>query len=516
MKKKFISTLAVFMYGCLMLCTAMEYPDNVKRALCDAGANATELQKILKHYKSKDSRMFQAACFLIGNMGIHCGQSYHWENTTHERVPFDEFKFSTYEKAVASFNTLSAKQKLHPVKTYAWDLQTITAEYLIYNIDNAFDLWKSKWASKLPFDKFCEYLLPYRIMDEPICDWREEYRTAFAPQWNKCKHGNVRQVSTSLCEDLKLWFADVYDHEVQKEPQHVLSAKQILFRRQGYCEDMANWGVYMLRAMGIASCVDFTPFWATSTDGHFWQCAFDETGKAIPFFMGDDTPAEFIMHREPSKVFRITYSTQYETPANHLHKEEIPEGVLRSSNLIDVTGEYWRVSNIHLILPAKYNAYRAAYLCVLNGGKWQPVWWSRNQNGHLDFQQMTCGVVYLPVCYEHGKKIPAAPPILLRPDGNMQELVPDKIHTRKVTIEEQKGYLQFRAGKKYTLYYWDTTQGKWQLVKTKVATPNPDGRFEPLVFDNVPSNALMRLIPEYSQQKERPFTINENGLREWW
>lgn len=516
MFKRIIFIFTTFMYGYSVFCTAMDYPNNVKKALDNAGANAEELRIVLEHYRNKDSKMFQAACFLIGNMEIHCGQSYHWENSANQKIHFDEFEYPTYEIAVKKFNFLSQNQKLHPVKTYAWDLENITAKYLIYNIDNAFALWKSKWASKLPFETFCEYLLPYRIMDEPICDWREEYRTEFLTQWNKCKNYTVRQTCTSLCEDLKLWFANIYDHEIRKEPQHVLSAQQILFRRQGYCEDMANWGVYMLRSKGIASCVDFTPFWGTSTDGHFWQCAFDETGKTIPFFMGDDTPAEFTMHREPSKVFRFTYSIKQETPAIHLTEDEIPEGVLRSPNLIDVTGEYWRVGNLHLTIPAKYNAYRAAYLCVLNGGKWQPVWWSRNMNGHINFQQMTCGVVYLPICYEHDKSIPAAPPQLLRPDGSIQELEPDKVHTRKIKIEEEKRYLQFRPTKKYALYYWDTTQDKWILIKTKIPKQNNDGTFEPLIFENVPSNALMRLIPEYSQRKERPFTIDNNGKREWW
>lgn len=514
--KRVITTIVTLAYSSLFFCMPANYPENVRKALNDAGENAEELRKVLIHYKNKDSRMFQAACFLIGNMGIHCGQTYHWENSNHQLVPFNEFDFTSYEKAVNHFNTLSSKQTLHPVKTYTCDLQKITAEYLIHNIDDAFALWKTKWANKLSFELFCEFLLPYRIMDEPLCDWRNEYRKAFAPYWEKCHNTTVRQTCTSLCKDLKLWFADIYEYEVQKEPQHVLSAKQILFRRQGYCEDMANWGVYMLRSKGIASCVDFTPYWATSTNGHFWQCAFDETGKTIPFFMGDDTPAEFFMRREPSKVFRITYSSREETPANHLTEEEIPEGVLRNSNLLDVTGEYWKVDNISLILSPQYRAFRAAYLCVLNGGKWQPVWWSYNKNGHVDFQQMTCGVVYLPICHRNGKNIPSAPPQLLRIDGSIQELQPDVKNKRLIKIEEQKEYLKFRPGKKYTLYYWDTNHGKWQTIKTLIPQRNENGTFKPLTFDNVPSNALLRLIPEYSQQKERPFTIDGNGKREWW
>jgi hypothetical protein len=32
----------------------------------------------------------------------------------------------------------------------------------------------------------------------------------------------------------------------------------------------------------------------------------------------------------------------------------------------------------------------------------------------------------------------------------------------------------------------------------------------------VPANALLLLIPEYSQRKERPFIMLDNGERVWW
>lgn len=37
-----------------------------------------------------------------------------------------------------------------------------------------------------------------------------------------------------------------------------------------------------------------------------------------------------------------------------------------------------------------------------------------------------------------------------------------------------------------------------------------------LLFSKVPQNALMLLIPEYSEGKERPFIIMNDGTRHWW
>jgi hypothetical protein len=69
--------------------------------------------------------------------------------------------------------------------------------------------------------------------------------------------------------------------------------------------------------------------------------------------------------------------------------------------------------------------------------------------------------------------------------------------------------LIFRPGKKYKLYYWDNG---WKEIGEKAASEND--KF--LLFQNVPSNALYILKPDYSQGRERPFIINEKGERLWF
>ncbi|MFV0471827.1 MAG: transglutaminase domain-containing protein, partial [Paludibacteraceae bacterium] len=124
------------------------------------------------------------------------------------------------------------------------------------------------------------------------------------------------------------------------------------------------------------------------------------------------------------------------------------------------------------------------------------------------FDKCTCGVVYLPFYYSEGKIIPFSYPHLLRADNSVEKLQPDYKNKRTVIIEEQENYLKFRTNKKYTLLYWDK---KWNRVNTLIA-----GTEKKLIFNNVPANALLLLLPEYSQGKERPFIINNDGVREWW
>jgi hypothetical protein len=127
---------------------------------------------------------------------------------------------------------------------------------------------------------------------------------------------------------------------------------------------------------------------------------------------------------------------------------------------------------------------------------------------------MACGVVYLPMIYKNGKEIPASDPYILMSNGTVEKLKTDKTHLRKITIEQKKNYLIFRAKASYTLYYWDTT-GKWISLGSKT----PGALIFPntyLQYENTPFNALFILIPEYSEGKERPFTIDNNGKINWW
>ena len=57
-----------------------------------------------------------------------------------------------------------------------YDCHVIKAEYLIENIDLAFAAWQKRpWRHSLSFDEFCEWILPYRIGDEPLENWRKVF-----------------------------------------------------------------------------------------------------------------------------------------------------------------------------------------------------------------------------------------------------------------------------------------------------------------------------------------------------
>lgn len=49
------------------------------------------------------------------------------------------------------------------------DLQSVSSDFLIKHIDNIFEQKKrTPWLRDMNFKDFCEYVLPYRINNEPI------------------------------------------------------------------------------------------------------------------------------------------------------------------------------------------------------------------------------------------------------------------------------------------------------------------------------------------------------------
>src|SRR5699024_5082462 len=60
------------------------------------------------------------------------------------------------------------------------DLTFIKAGYLIDNIDQAFDAWQNyPWSAHVSFNDFCNYILPYKVFNEPLERWRAKIRKRF-------------------------------------------------------------------------------------------------------------------------------------------------------------------------------------------------------------------------------------------------------------------------------------------------------------------------------------------------
>ena len=136
------SIRADYLFGIYLLLSILCSCDSQTSAVMyAAGKNSGELRAVLRHY-SGDKEKKAAALYLIDNMADKGEIRYDAAGRT-EVIP---------------------------------DVSVITADYLISNIDLAFYAWKEyPWCRNLSFEEFCEEILPYRMRNEPLENWRGYY-----------------------------------------------------------------------------------------------------------------------------------------------------------------------------------------------------------------------------------------------------------------------------------------------------------------------------------------------------
>jgi len=444
-------------------------------------------------------------------MDIHFSQDYFWaDSASGKRIQFNEMDYPDMASAVKAFDEIKAKNgKLKPVPYTYKDIDVITAQYLIDNVEFAFKAWKSPKTQRLSFADFCEYVLPYRVVNEPLQNWRETYQKRFAWISDSAKVKNMNGVLYDVAAEFKTWFINTWEIEKRTEPLPRLGSIQLLRRKKGNCDDIADLEVFTLRSQGCCTSLEYIPFWATSTGGnHFFNRTLDNFLKPIPFDISSAGVKIDSFNREPSKVMRITFSKQKSALANKVASSAIPEGYMRTINYSDITNEYWKTSDISLQLFNTPRKPSVAFACVFNGMGWRPTWWGYVKGDSVTFTNMCKGAVFLPMYYINGKLIPAGYPLA---SGYNHQLVlkADTLHKQSIIIKQQEKYLIFRPSKNYKLYFW---YNGWKFSGEKRAV---EGSIE-LVFNNVPRNTLFLLLPEYSEGKERPFMITDEGERVWW
>ncbi|SDW82677.1 hypothetical protein SAMN05444411_102256 [Lutibacter oricola] len=511
MKKKCHHYQKIFIL--LFIYSNFALSQTLQEALLQAGDNKNNLTVVLEHYKNTGEKVkLEAAVFLIKNMPSHESQKYEWVDYNDTIIPFSEFDYDDFGLAIESYNTLKDSLNIKPKIYKQKDISVISSKLLIENIDLAFNTWKNNtWSQYYNFNTFCEYILPYRSLIEPLEDWRKEYQFLVEPAiYNLEDETDPVEVCTHIINELK-GFSFVYGKNPLPAP--LLSPQQLLFRRQGSCPELANLVLLASRSMGVAVTFDFTPHYAASSNRHYWNTVIDKQGNHIPFngnSVGDQTglPHTYTTnHKRMGKVFRQTYSINKNTLANKLKTQDIPISFLRNKNIIDVTHEYVSTGEINFV---DYNSQvdSIAYLNVFNRTKWRIIDWAEKTEASFSFKNLGKDIVYLPSFFKNKKQFFSQYPILLDAKGRSHTLKPDFSKVINTTLSRtneitnaytENNSSQIEIGEKYMLLYWD---GKWKRADISIATKV--GVF----FKNIPSNALFLMLPAKPDGFERIFILD--------
>ncbi|MDH3891687.1 MAG: transglutaminase-like domain-containing protein [candidate division Zixibacteria bacterium] len=504
-------------------CSTRSYlPDEVALAIDAAGDNGSELKSVIAHYQaSDDSLKLRAAFFLIGNMEGHGWATYDLVDTVGNEIAFDVSLFPNYDSLTSAFATLEAeygvldfeKNDLQP------DLETVSADHLISQIDLAFRAWRERpWAEHLSFDDFCQYVLPYRGSNEPLEPWRAMFFDKYSDLADRMIDSTDPVEAACLINDDVMTFF-TFDPRYYYHPTD-LGLTEMLQTGVGRCEDMTNITIYAMRANGLAVTSDYTPAWADAGNNHAWNAIIAADGSAIPFMGAEKNPRKYELGHRPAKVYRKTFSHQRENLVFQEHKQEKLPAWLGGKSYVDVTASYQtdlldRIET-QLEIPAP-DSVDIAYLCVFNSGEWKPIDWARVMSHQAVFSNVRGNLLYLPAFYINEEVVPYGPPFVNDSENKSRQFrsVSDATITLSLTSTTrrkqvastdgiERSYLT--AGVEYELFYWDD---EWESLGKAVSSEKP------LLFDNVPVGTLYWLVAEGSDRDERPFSW-EDGAQRWW
>jgi len=440
--------------GLFMACSSGNR--HLETALVLAGQNRAELQKVLDKYRGRDEEKYRAACFLIENMpfyGTYEGKAL--ENYRKYFVGLSAFDRSRPAKELVDSLRAADGDFSKALLAYRCDAGRVDSAFLVGHIEWAFKVWREQpWGKYVGFDDFCEYVLPYRIGDEPLSRWREALYERYNPMLDEFRQSadsvEVLKAAQILMDTLR---KDYYRYTGQfPEGPHL--GPEVLEWKVGSCREFADAMIYVFRAVGIPCGTDRMMQRGDTNAAHFWNFI---VGRGRASYMTEFPYQEKWKEVEDfgiakGKVYRVTYSMNREMTEKG--REVLIYPAFRHPFFYDVTAEYSGGRNRTVVVPEsrlyrKVRKDEAVYLCFANWQQWLPVAYTFLADGKVRFDDVKGGVAGVLATWDGAEFECISDPFTVGSDtDDVRFLTPEKkLHTvnlyRKFYMAV-KGYLYSR------------------------------------------------------------------------
>lgn len=383
-----------FLLLCGLLLAGCSRNERLEYALRFAGENRSELEKVLELYRY-DEEKYAAACFLIENMP-------HYYSLRGEGIDSVQRTQSKYpiEKVTAPDELAHWQEYDFGREERVYDAHVITAEYLIDNIERAFRAWKGRpWNRGLSFEEFCELLLPYRVGNTQLGDWRESYEKHYGWLLDSLYRGSDVIAATDTVAHFlrKEGFTYCWDY------QHPgLGPEFLLKYRVGTCTDACEFALYVYRALGIPIATDMYVYSSETRKGHTWSAVRDTTGHFVGFWFTEQDAIRDSVYsdlRKAGKAFRECFGSQHERLTEILEDKDVPD-FFKNLYRKDVSEDYYPDTLRMEVTAEEYGRY--AYIGVFNANGWIGIAMAAVKGREAVFPNVEPKVVYAPLSYREG------------------------------------------------------------------------------------------------------------------
>lgn len=420
-------------------------------ALKAAGENKKELKAVLRHYRmeDKDTEKLRAAKYLIANMPAH----YSYRDTAAIN--------SYYRKALEILGTgpspdwqrdtlrqISDTEYAGLTRNIIPDVEVMTADYLIYSIDRAFQEWRTRpWSRHLTYDEFQEWILPYKVTELQSLDaWRDTLPAHYTDSISTVPADDVER--NSISGAIEIVRGEIQSkqyaigHRVIWEDRGSIpmrSAATWVRMTYGSCMDYVIMGTAVFRSLGLPAAVDQVPSWGRNSEGHSWYVFLSDRGREEPtinsLIIGAGMP--FYTNERIPKVWRTTYTinrdrVKYRNTAKYVYPFELCQE--------DVTDHYTCISNLEIETnrnkTAKLTDKKYVYIAMAvnaDGPQWKVLDFGTLRRGKARFKNMGREMLYIALGYDGRKLIPISRPFILHKSGVVEYIGTANDNTEKFT-----------------------------------------------------------------------------------
>lgn len=405
---------------CIASCSKEVPTTPLESALVQAGKNRGELEKVLHRYGQvpADSLKYKAACFLIENMPYY---------TYYEGKQLDNYL--TYYAILKGIqgrgidSSVAVDSILKMYGTYSpnslllkRDIEQIDSAYLCRNIEWAFKVWREQpWGKNVSYSDFREYILPYRIGNETLADWREMIYKKYNPILDSLRTSTLLDKEDPVQAALYLSKAITSSDEIYfttATPASLPHVGPVVAQlRCGSCRELSDFVIYACRALGIPCSIDYMPLRGNDNARHFWVSFWDKYGELYVQEYPDQMRIiheSGIPHLPKVKVYRQTFSLNKEMQNEMLALDSVIAPSFQKPHFIDVTYPYARNYKENLKIPSSAiypgkTSSKIAYLCTSRMFEWVPVAWTAFDRDHLSFRDIHKGTMMRVATLEGGQ-----------------------------------------------------------------------------------------------------------------
>lgn len=454
------------------------------QAMSQAESNASEIEKVLNSY---DGEKKEAAEYLVrGMLGQYSltGPGLDSIEQLYKKLPQPNGRWQLDSLQLAE----GKRYEIMP-RNKVMDLKTLSADFLLQNISDFQHVSNLRsWNKNFERKELYETLLPYRIGDEPVTEWRDAYRKALdsiSPEIDKATTSveAARYISKAVGE---------IRYNIQLNIPH-RSALALLDSPVGYCREECDRTLHAMRAFGIPGAIDAILVSPDNGTSHQWTVVLDNVDHIFRMFdNGKYPPTRDSLHydgRRKGKVYRNMFMPDRDKLAKYRRMHDAPYELM-NPRLKDVTAEYFGHNEAKVKVNVKSGT---VFLGIFTPQGYKPIDMAiKVKRGIAIFQDIEPDLIYFPIIRNGSEYRTCGNPFMLESNGNVHDFIPDSY--RKETV----------AMKRKMPFWLHLIRGMSSVVGIKTQTGStPAGPWDDVdSITSVPSHNFYR-IPVNLNKKNR-------------